>query len=215
MQGDNLYTAPNPPFGAVFTVYLKDEIKTKKKQRQEAETASIKKGEEISYPSWEALRAEDREDDPTLVLTVSDEEGQVVRRLTAPAKAGLQRVAWDLRLPPSSPTELKPPPTDNLWSDPPVGPMLAPGQYTVRLSKMVAGQETPLGSPQTFATVPLGAASLPAKDRAALLAFQKKTGRLQRAVLGAGRSLEEARGRLTHIRKSLHDTPGADGRLAQ
>ena len=43
----------------------------------------------------------------------------------------------------------------------------------------------------------------------------RRTGRLQRAVLGAGKSLEEARGRLTHIRKSLQDTPGADGRLVQ
>jgi photosystem II stability/assembly factor-like uncharacterized protein len=215
MQGDSLYTAPNPPFGAVFTVYLKDEIKTKKKMRQEAEAAAIKKGEAITYPSWEALREEDREEEPALLLTVTDEEGQMVRRLSAPAKSGFQRVAWDLRLPPSSPTDLKPPATDNLWSDPPAGPMLAPGQYSVRLSKLVAGQETPLGEAQTFTAVPLGTASLPAKDRAALLAFQKKTGRLQRAVLGAGRSLDEAQGRLTHIRAALRDTPGADPRLTQ
>src|SRR5258707_5733983 len=34
-QGASYYTAPNPPFGAIFTYYLKDELKSKKKQRQE------------------------------------------------------------------------------------------------------------------------------------------------------------------------------------
>ena len=53
------------------------------------------------------------------------------------------------------------------------------------LAKRVGGVETPLGAPQTFEAIPLGTASLPAVDRKALLAFEEKTGRLQRAVLGA------------------------------
>jgi photosystem II stability/assembly factor-like uncharacterized protein len=36
-QGDGYYSAPNPPFGAVFTYYLKDEIKTLEKARQTRE----------------------------------------------------------------------------------------------------------------------------------------------------------------------------------
>ncbi len=213
MQGDSFFTAPNPPFGAIFTLYLKDEIKTKKKTRQESESAAIKKGEEIAYPSWEVLRAEDREEDPTLLLTVRDEEGQVVRRITAPASAGLQRVAWDLRLPPANPTEARPAPTDNLWSDPPLGPMLAPGRFTVTLSKRVDGKEITLAGPEAFTAEPLGQASLPAKDRAALLAFQKKTAHLQRAVLGTSRALDEARTRLSLLKKAIDDTPGGDPRL--
>ena len=33
-QGHAYFTAPNPPFGAVFTYYLKDELKSRRKQRQ-------------------------------------------------------------------------------------------------------------------------------------------------------------------------------------
>ena len=42
-----------------------------------------------------------------MLLIVKDEEGNVVRRLTAPAKAGFHRVAWDLRFPPSNPVQLE------------------------------------------------------------------------------------------------------------
>ena len=36
-QGDGFFTAPNPPFGAVFTYYLKDSFKTLKQSRHEKE----------------------------------------------------------------------------------------------------------------------------------------------------------------------------------
>ena len=88
-QGDGFYTAPNPPFGAVFTYYLKDELKSKKDARHEAEKEAAKKGGDSFYPPWDALRAEAREEDPTIVLTVTDEAGNVVRRVTGPVARGL------------------------------------------------------------------------------------------------------------------------------
>src|SRR6185503_16827732 len=87
-QGESFYTAANPPFGAIFTYYLRDEIKTRKKQRQEKERAIAKKGGDVFYPAWDSLRAEDREEDPAVLLTATDEGGQVVRRLTGPVSAG-------------------------------------------------------------------------------------------------------------------------------
>ncbi|HKY31549.1 MAG TPA: glycosyl hydrolase [Candidatus Polarisedimenticolia bacterium] len=213
MQGDSLYTAPNPPFGAVFTVYLKEEYKTRRKVRQEAEAAAIEKGEEISYPGWDRLKAEDREEEPALVLTISDEDGATVRRITAPAKAGFQRVAWDFRLPPSVPVSLSAPPSDNPFVDPAAGPMMPPGAYTARLSKRIDGVETPLSEPRPFTAAPLGEASLPAKDRKALADFQRKTARLQRAVLGAVEAAREAQSRIAHVKKAIDETPAADPRL--
>ena len=55
--GDAFFSAPNPPFGAVVTYYLKDEVKTKKKARQEREAETEKKGIDIVYPSLDELRA--------------------------------------------------------------------------------------------------------------------------------------------------------------
>src|SRR5262249_31385563 len=51
--GQTFFSAPTPPFGAVFTYYLKDEIKSLKKTRQAAEKEAVKKGEDVSYPTWE------------------------------------------------------------------------------------------------------------------------------------------------------------------
>jgi hypothetical protein len=208
-QGDAFYTAPNPPLGAVFTVYLRDEIKTLRKQRQDREKEIAKKGGDVFYPGWEELRAEDREEEPALVLTVTDAEGNTVRRLTAPAKDGFQRIAWDLRFAPLAPTDLKPQVDDDPWAEKPIGPMAAPGPYKVSLSKRVGGKLAPLGDAQGFTATPLGAGSLPAPDRAAVLVFAEKTGRLQRAVLGAGETAKEAQRRIDHLKKALTDAPKA------
>src|SRR6185436_17311209 len=100
------------------------------------------------------------------------------------------------------------------WDRLPAGPLAAPGRYTVTLAKRVRGVETPLGEPQTFEAVPLGASSLPPTDRKELLAFEEKTGRLQRAVLGATRAVGEAQTRIDHLKKALADAPAADPQLS-
>ncbi len=212
-QGESFYSAPNPPFGAVFTYYLKDDLKTKKKARQEEEKKIAEKGGDVFYPSWETLRAEDREEDPAILLTVTDATGQVVRRLTGPAKAGFQRVAWDLRYPAPHPADPKETPHEDPFSPPPQGPLAMPGTYTVTLAKLVNGTLSPLGEPVTFTAEILGTASLPAPDRAKVLEFQKKTSRLYRAVLGAAETSKEARKRLEYLEKALLDTPGASDAL--
>src|SRR5262245_30735734 len=210
--GDSYFTAPNPPFGAVFTYYLADGIKTHRKTRQEQEKEKAKKGEDTPYPSWEDLKKEDREKDPQVVMTVTDEEGGVVDRLAGPAGAGYQRVAWDLRYPPSEPTSLE---KRDLtpWDTPPRGPFVAPGTYQVSFATVVDGVVTPAGEPRKFEVAPLGNATLPPKDRAALLAFQRKTGRLLRAALGTVRSRDEAQTRDDHLTTALLATPGADPKL--
>ncbi len=211
--GETLFTAPNPPFGAVFTWYLKEEVKTKRKARLDAEKEADKKGVPITYPSPSDLRAEAREEDPAVVLTVKDADGNVVRRLSAPAKAGIQRVAWDLRFPPANPTRLTPPPADNPFFDPPEGPLVVPGRYTVSFETRVDGVLAAFGTPQPFVVESLGLQTLRAADAAELLAFQRKTARLQRAVLGAIEAAGEAQTRLKAAKKAIDDTPGADPAL--
>jgi photosystem II stability/assembly factor-like uncharacterized protein len=213
--GETFYTAPNPPFGAVFTYYLKEEVKTKRKARLEAEKEVEEKGAAIAYPDAAALRAEAREEEPAVVLTVKDTDGNVVRRLTGPVKAGVHRVAWDLRFPASAPTSLKPGPTpvENPFYEAPAGPLAAPGTYTVSFEKRVDGALTPFGEPQTFPVESLGLQTLKAADAKALLAFQKRTARLQRAVLGAIEAAEEAQSRLKVAKKAIDDTPTADPKL--
>jgi hypothetical protein len=87
--------------------------------------------------------------------------------------------------------------------------MVAPGTYRVSFAKKVDGVVTTLGESQPFAVVPLGASSLGPVDRAAVLAFSKKTARVHRAALGAVEAAKEARSRVDHLAKALLDTPSA------
>jgi photosystem II stability/assembly factor-like uncharacterized protein len=212
-QGESYYLAPNPPFGAVFTYYLKADLKTLQKQRIEKEQEVEKEGGTPTYPNWQELREEQREREPVIIATVQDAEGNVVRRGIGPVTAGFHRIVWDLRFPPSTPAALTEPTGDNPFNNPPVGPMVVPGKYTVSFAKRVEGKTTPLGEPQTFNTVPLGLASLPAQDFPAVLAFEEKTARLQRAVFGAAKLLKDSEERLNYIQRALLNTPKADQKL--
>jgi hypothetical protein len=146
-QGDELFVAPNPPFGAVFTYYLKDDLKTRLEQRRESEKPLAAASEDTPWPGWDALRQEEIEEPPAMVLTVSDAAGEVVRRVEGPVTAGFHRVAWDLRHPLSSPWTAEPPGPDYLVIP---GPLAAPGSYSVSLAKRVDGQVTDLGLQHTF-----------------------------------------------------------------
>ncbi len=211
-QGHGFYTAPNPPFGAVFTYYLRDAIKTRRETRRDEEKKLEKEKGDVFYPAWEALRLEDREEDPSIILTVADEEGNVVRSITGPVKSGFHRIAWDLRYPTATPTSLEAPDGD-IFDAPDVGPLAVPGRYNVSIAKRVDGLVTPLGQTRSFSVVSLGLASLAAADKEAVLAFQQKVQRLQRAVMGTVRAADEAESRVKHLKKALADTPSADPSL--
>lgn len=211
-QGDSFFNAPNPPYGAVFTYYLKESPKTRKAMRQEAEKEALDAEESLAYPTWDALRMEDRELEPQLLFTITDESGEVVRRLTAPPRPGLQRIAWNLRFPSTMPTRLAPPPSNPFFSLPD-GPMVVPGTYNVSMAMWTDDGVEELVGPTPFEVEALGNATLPAQDRASLLAFQQKTARLQRAVSGAIGALGEAQERLQFLQRAHLDTPTADPAL--
>ena len=208
-MGDDFYSAPNPPIGAVFTYHLREGLKTLTDQRREAEEETEEAGGALAYPTWEELRAEDRAEDPAVVLTIKDSAGKVIRRVTGPTDSGLHRVTWDLRFPASDPVDLKPDPA-NAFSDDPMGPMVLPGSYTASLAKWENNELTQLSGPVTFETVSTGTATLPAADKTAALAFQQQAARLMRAVAGTSRAIGEVQSRIDHLRQAAMDTAGGD-----
>jgi photosystem II stability/assembly factor-like uncharacterized protein len=212
-MGDAFFTAPNPSFGAVFTYYLEESLKTRKQQRQETEKNLEKQGKTIEFPGWDNLRQENREEEPAIILTVKDEAGNVVRRLIGPTDKGMHRVVWDLRYPSMAPTKLEQPKDVDPWDLPPQGPLVVPGTFSVSLAKRVDGVLTALGKPRTVVVESLGLAKLPAKDKKELSAFQKKAGKLQRAMMGADEAIKQALKNLEFIKKALQDTPNAPKQL--
>ncbi len=212
-RGKGFWTTPNPPYGAVFTYWLRDGLKTKKDLRIEAETEAREDETDAPLPTMEELRAEDLELEPAVFLTVRDGRGSLVRRVKAEQGAGLHRVAWDLRLPPAAPTNLTPEANLSPWATPEKGPLAFPGSYTAALEARVGTEWRPLGGPVDFEVVPLNLATLTPEDQAAVMAFRQEVRELRRNVLGASEVLGEIDQRVSHLRQALLDTPEADPAL--
>jgi photosystem II stability/assembly factor-like uncharacterized protein len=212
-QGDAFYAADNPPFGATFTYYLKEKLKTKKEARQAAEKEAAKKNQTLPYPSHDQLRAEAEAPAPEVYLMVYDESGAPVRRVDASVADGFHRVTWDLRY--FAPELGEAEGDDGNFPNASLsGPLVMPGKYSARLFKKVDGAVTELGSAQNFMVAAEGVAGINPTDRAALEDFQRKVARLYRAVSGAVNSANELQGRLKAIHRALRDTPGADALVA-
>jgi photosystem II stability/assembly factor-like uncharacterized protein len=204
--GESFYTADNPPFGATFTYYLKEELRTKKQQRLAAE----KKAGAPRYPTADELRAEAEEEPPAVLLTVADEEGHEVRTLTGPVSAGFHRLSWDLRDPATVLPRPRPAEADeDVFQEPPGGPLVMPGRYSLTLSKRVAGKTEKLAGPVEFAVAPEGAGAMDVAALKELREFQAKVARLRRAVSGALDVTDELSRRLDSLRRALDQTPGA------
>jgi photosystem II stability/assembly factor-like uncharacterized protein len=220
-QGAAYYLAPNPPYGATITYYLKETPKTKRQQRQEAEREAAKKNQPIRYPSRQELRDEAEEEAPALVLTIADAEGRAVRRLNAPATAGVNRLTWDFRY--AAPVITAAPPV-NLFADlgglegfgfglGPQGSLVMPGQYTVSLARKINGATTPLPGAQSFQVTAEGTENMSAADRTALAQFQGKVSRLQRAVTGALDAANTTKTQLGLMKRAAQDAPGGNQNL--
>jgi photosystem II stability/assembly factor-like uncharacterized protein len=185
-MGSSYYAAPNPPVGSIFTYWLKEDAKTLKVKRQEAEKASFEKKESVYYPDIEALRKEDQQPEPYLLFTVTDAAGDVVRHLKTDAKKGLKRLVWDFRYNPVAPLlGRRNIPPDMLFGDPDQGHLALPGQYKVTLQQYEDGVLTPLAGPVPFTVQSLNNATLPATDKKAYLAFCEKVSRMRKAVSAA------------------------------
>ncbi|MCF8239444.1 MAG: glycosyl hydrolase [Saprospiraceae bacterium] len=205
--GSSYFVTPNPEVGAVFTYYLKDEIKSLKEQRQEREKAAYEKKEKVFYPSMDSLRMEDHQVDPYLLFTIQDRNGQVIRYLKADASNGLKRLVWDLRTAIAAPVNNRyVPGPDVLFGTAETGHLVAPGEYSVRLSKVVDGIMTLLTEPQSFTVKYLDQGSLPT-DLAVSTPFLEKVSVLRKAVGGASDLLQDLQTRVTTMDAAVRDMP--------
>ncbi len=147
--GDQTYVAENPPFGAVLTYHLSEGFPTLEKVRQDAEKEAMDAGKAVRFPGWDAVEAERREAAPAVKLVIRDADGNVIRRIDAPAEKGFHRVAWDLHHP--YPGSIETPP--NWQGLPPRGFMATPGEYSAELVLLKNGQSRSLAGPVEFGVV--------------------------------------------------------------
>ena len=208
-QGAGYYMAENPPFGAVFTYYMKSALRSRRERRQAADKDLAKKGSDVFYPAWDSLKAEDREESPAIVVTISDGSGNPIRRLYAPSGAGINRVAWDLKLQAPNPITGAPYQPDPDWpfGDPPAAPYVAPGTYRVSFATRIDGVFTPVGETQSFEVVAIDG---PDARKMATLADQQRIAELGRSVFALDQVVREALNRMTLFRRAVDETPTAD-----
>ncbi|HET6974415.1 MAG TPA: hypothetical protein VFH96_10350, partial [Pyrinomonadaceae bacterium] len=196
------------------TWYLKEAIKTKKEKRQEAEREADRKKEPVGWPTREQLRAEEEEEAPAIIVTITDSSDNVVKRLTGPVGAGVQRLTWDLRYPAAN-LSAPPPPDADPDFEPPSGPIVMPGSYKAVVAKKVDGVVTQLGPPQQFQVTVEGQENMSSADHTALVEFQAKAMRLQRAASGATAAANQLRPRLAAIKRAIAETPSLPQKLQE
>jgi photosystem II stability/assembly factor-like uncharacterized protein len=201
--GESLYQAENPQVGTVFTYYFKEDLKSRKETRQEAEKKLAKDGKDVNYPAYESLIAEEKEESPYLLFTIRNEKGDIIRKLKAGAKKGVNRIVWDFRYPTPSPVKLNAASNDNVFQANDVGQLVNPGNYSVSLSKYVDGVYTEIAGPEKFVVKVLPGTTLPATNRLALVEWQRKAAELQRSVQGTSSILSDANNRVKYLKESI------------
>ena len=189
-QGDGFFTAPNPPFGAVFTYYLKDSLKTKEQIRREKEQKNKKQGGDNPYPGWDELKKEGLEEKPVVTFIIKDSQGNVVNRVNGFVSDGFHRVSWNLRY-------------SSLSSAGGSGPYVTPGKYSIEAEKRIRDEVTTLGKPQTVDVELIFSSSLPVQNHAEVLDFYMTAGELQRVVRGTFNKTDEVLKQLVDIKQVL------------
>ncbi|MBK6842863.1 MAG: glycosyl hydrolase [Gemmatimonadetes bacterium] len=206
--GSDDFTAENTPFGALLTVYLTELPATARESRRAAEQAQRARGIDSPFPGYDRLRAEALESGPTVLVVVSDATGRRVRTLEVPARAGLHRIAWDLRGPSPEPVRLERPAFQPPWVGEPTGPLVAPGRYSAQLVLVSASGVRELGAAQGFEvkSVPNVRGNV---DLVAAAAFQERVAELARRLAITESEIGQLHGELRRVRATLIATPRA------
>ena len=198
-QGHNMWAAQNPSFGATFTLYIKDVPSTLVSTRQQKEKELEKEKKDVSYPSFETLRAEALDEAAKLIWIISDAQGTEIRRLTSSPQKGIVRQQWDLRKASTNPV--------GGWGR---GALVVPGTYQLKVVMLHNGQTEELVANTTFVVKGLNNQTLLAKDQTELNSFRAEVAELNRQVSGAEKRFEELNEELAIIEKAVLNYPNTD-----
>ncbi len=209
--GAEEYVADNPPFGAVFTYNLSQSYPTLKEVRTKKEKELDKEGADIEFPGWKALEAEKNQGETVIWMTVTDEDGNVIRKLKAPVKKGINRIAWDLRFANSRPINPDQADRGGRWNR--GGAMVVPGTYRVSMSKEMDGKLTQLAGPVSFEVVPLREGTLKGASYAEYKAYLAEVNAFQSDYAKMNNDLDQGMKLIKAMRISLERAAIAPGDL--
>ena len=209
--GSSAYAAPNPDFGALLTYLVPEMPETAQDAREGREAEVREQGGDAQFPGYDALFDELTESGPQALIRIDDVSGTPIRWIEGSPRAGLHRVAWDLRRAAPNPMNLSTPGFRPPWVSDPQGPLAPPGEYSAQLVVVSSAGAEVIGQAQSFEVKPV--ASAPGVDFIAVAEFQYDVSELQRRVGVAGAEMGRQRDRLPFMRAALLRTPRADPAL--
>jgi hypothetical protein len=166
-QGADQWTADNPPFGAVFTYWLRESYPSLEGERK-ARERDIPEGQDVPFPGWDALEAEMREQGPMVQVVIRDRNGTVINRVDGPTSAGVHRVAWDFDYSSNAMIGLEGGGGfgGGFWA--------LPDTYTATLIKVEEGEVTELSGPAEFRVEPAFEGALERVPADVVMAFREE-----------------------------------------
>jgi hypothetical protein len=136
---------------------------TLERKRQKEEAKKIANNQPVDYPNWDTFTKEKREDNPEILFTIRNERNNMVARVGASARRGINRVAWNLRYSNNS-------------------ALVPTGTYKVSMAKLVNGNWKDLGQSQNFKVKRLENTTFPTTDMMAQEKFRIEVMSLNDAI---------------------------------
>ncbi|MDA9819951.1 glycosyl hydrolase [Salibacteraceae bacterium] len=209
-QGNNFFSADNPPMGPQFTWYMKEAPKSKRDARLEKEKETAKSGGDNFYPSEEALREEDRENDPTIVFTIRDAAGKVVSKFTEKPKKGVNRSSWNMRYGSMSAIQMKKEESDNPFAGQDYGALAFPGKYSVEMTLVQGSELKALAGPIEFQLKALDNMSMPMAEPQSLAEFKEEVKEAKRKLVFTNKKVGDLSERMKFMRQAILSHQRAD-----
>ena len=130
--GQKMFTAKNPPYGAILTYYLKEAVPAEAAKKSPDEKDKKDSAEQKPRADAKGDTAEKKEG--KVKITVLDKDGKAIREMDGPGGAGVNRTNWDLRS--NAPAEPTPEQLEAIaagFGFGPRGPLVEPGEYTIKI----------------------------------------------------------------------------------
>jgi hypothetical protein len=208
--GASFYTADNPPHGAVFTYYLKDGYSTLEAERKKRERG-LDKDADVSFPGWDALESEMREEKPSIKITIRDANGNIVNHVNGSASKGIHRVNWEMTYLSRNVVPLDRPRGGGGFFG--GGFPVVPGTYTATLAVVENGEYTELSEPMEFDLVPLREPTLERVSDEERLKFQDDLIAFQNEMTQFSNKMDKHMDKVDAMRRALAKSTNAHPEL--
>ena len=202
-QGDSEYKAPNAPFGARFTYYLSDKVKSLKDDRKKREKTNT------DFPGWDALEKEKNQDGPLVLIVIKDANGDIVNTIKGQNKKGFNRVNWRLNYPNKRGERLSQR-GDGIGTG---NIMVTPGTYTATLVKRVDGVTTELQGPQSFNVIPMYDGALPRKSYDEMNQFREAVSAFQQDLTATNMLMNQQMQKVSAMKRAANKTTAPNDEL--